>query len=279
MLPFSGQFLLEAIDLEMEGIGLDLCFERTYLHNTFYEGPLGRRWDHSYNLWLREDVEIGSEERYEHVVYRSNGRLVAQRFLAASYDDDPGDATGIADAVFAPSDGSHDRLVKADGRFVLVSPDGRRIEYNNDLRAETIRDRNDNTIRLVYDGEPSRVARIVDTCGRNVHLAYDDDGRLARIRDDAMDREIFYGYDDAGRLETVYRTTAPGKPPSLGAAYRYWAAGVPSGLEDNIVAVIDGRRREVLQIDYGTEPGVISYNRVVEQRERRRHRHHLLVRL
>ena len=31
--------------------------------------------------------------------------------------------------------------------------------------------------------------------------------------------------------------------------------------------MIDGRRVEVLQIDYGTEPGLISYNRVVEQRD------------
>ena len=134
VLLFSGQLLVEATDLEMEGVGLDLRFERTYLHATSYDGPLGRRWDHSYNLWLREELELTADSRDEHVVYRSTGKLTAERFVAERFDTDPGSPAAIADAVFGSPDGGHDRLLKIAGRFELVTPDGLRIVYNDDLR-------------------------------------------------------------------------------------------------------------------------------------------------
>ena len=98
-------------------------------------------------------------------------------------------------------------------------------------------------------------------------LSYDSDGRLERLHDQSIDRDIFYIYDFSGRLERVYRTIETGEKPALVSAYRYWEDEAPPGLEDNIVGLIDGRGVEVLQIGYGTEPGFISYNRVVEQRD------------
>src|SRR5437763_3544588 len=80
VLPFSGQLLIEAVDLEVEGIGLDVRIARTYMHATGYDGPLGRHGAPSYNLWLRERPEQLPDGRFGFAVYRSTGRLSAERF-------------------------------------------------------------------------------------------------------------------------------------------------------------------------------------------------------
>jgi RHS repeat-associated protein len=267
VLGFSGQFLVEVTDFELPGVGLDVKFERTYLHQIDYRGPLGRRWDHTYNLWLREVVELTTDLRYEHVVYRSTGKLAAERFVAERFDTNPGAPEGIADAEFGSPNGGHDRLFKIGGRFELVTPDGLRVIYNDDLRAEALRDANGNEIRLIYSGSPPRLERLVDTCGRVIDFEHDDEGRLVRLRDRSIGRDIFYQYDFGGRLERVYRSVETGQPPQLSCGYRYWGDQAPPGLSDNLLALIDGRGREVLQVEYGEEPGLITYNRVVRQRD------------
>lgn len=50
---FSGEFTHEATDLVLRGAGIDFAFHRTYRHQTVYDGPLGHRWDHGYNLSLQ----------------------------------------------------------------------------------------------------------------------------------------------------------------------------------------------------------------------------------
>lgn len=268
VLPFSGQLLIEATDLEIPGIGLDFRFRRTYLHATLYDGPLGPRWDHSYNLWLREAVEPRRDgSGFEHVVYRSSGSLAAQRFVAETLVQDGNDPAGIADATFVPDDGEHDRLVKQTGRFTMITPDGLEIAYGDHLRAESLRDREGNELRLEWDGEPLRLRRIVDTCDRELRLSYDVEARLVRLHDASLGRDVHYGYGSDGRLETVRRSVLPGRPAQLAQAYRYWGDEAPPGLGDNILGITDARRHEVLQIAYGDEPGLVSYNRVVEQRD------------
>jgi RHS repeat-associated protein len=265
VLPFSGQLMVEALDLEMDGIGIDFQFRRTYLHNVGFRGPFGPRWDHSYNLWLRELVEPRPDGIPEYVVYRSTGALQTERFRM----DGTGpavDAVEADDVEFLSSAGTGDRLQKRGGQFVAIAPDGSEIYYGDNRLAERLRDRNGNEVHLRYDGD--RLAEIVDSCGRRVRLLYDDEGRIARLVDDALDRQILYGYDEGGRLQTVRKTVAAGRPPILTDGYRYWGSGAPEySLQDNIVALVDGRGIEVLQIAYGDERGRLSYNRVVEQRD------------
>jgi RHS repeat-associated protein len=268
VLGATGQLSLEVVDLELTGVGLNVVFARSYLHNTRYEGPLGPGWDHSYNLWLREAIEPQPDGSFRHVVYRSTGCLQQSRFVAVDvYDDDPGDPSGIADAVFRGDNGDFDRLIKESGSFRCTSPDGKQVFYNTDLYAERLVDRNGNTVRLVYAPDPIRLAAIEDTCGRELLLAYDDAFRLVGLEDRSIRRFIAYGYDDQGRLESSWRSIQERDPlPKLVQGYRYWDDG-PEGLTGNIVGILDGRGIEVLQIAYGDEEGLVSYNRVVEQRD------------
>lgn len=266
VLAFSGQLLVEEVDLEMVGIGLDVRVTRTYLHATGYSGPLGPHWDHSYNLWLREELEQTADGRWEFAVYRSTGRLSADRFVVGAYDD-PVDPTEVADVSLRAADGVFDHLEKVAGRYRCRTPEGLRIEYGDHLRAERLIDRNDNQITLEWTGDPPQLVRLIDTCGRVVWFDHDDGGRLVGIRDDSIGRELRYVYDTDGRLQRVLRSVASGQPSELVHAYRYWGDEAPPHLDANIVALIDGHGREILQVLYGDEPGLLGYNRVVEQRD------------
>jgi RHS repeat-associated protein len=265
VLPFSGQFLVEVTDLEIPGIGIDLEFRRTYLHSVRFAGPFGPRWDHSYNLWLREAIEPTVGGGYAYAVYQSTGALRAERFSAPVDTQDI--ATGdIADMVFVPPDGVSSRLEKRAGRFVL-SASGREIWYDENLVAERLRDGFGNEIRLIYAADdPRRLVEIIDTCGRRLRLDYKD-GRLSHLVDTALGRHIWYGYDEGGRLQSVQKSVDDAGAVLLVAGYRYWGDGAPVGLEHNMLALIDGRGVEVLQVRYGEEPGLISFDRVVEQRD------------
>ena len=264
VLPFSGQLLVEATDLELDGIGIDFVFHRTYLHGTRYFGPLGPQWDHSYNLWLRETIEPTPVGGREHVVYQSTGSLRTEQFHAAlgGAATSPAD---ITDAQFTGPDGVFDLLVKRGSRFISTAPNGVEIHYNDQLRAEILRDRVGNELRLSYRGDPPQLAEIVDTCRRRIQFEYDAEGRLCHIRDTSLDRHLWFAYDESGRLTSV-RRSVDAQASIVTAAYRYWGYDAPPGLDANILALIDGRGIEVLQVHYGIEPGLISYNRVLEQR-------------
>ena len=108
---------------------------------------------------------------------------------------------------------------------------------------------------------------MVDTCQRRVRLDYDVDGLLSHVVDTSLGRHVWYGYDEGGRLQSVRKSVDDTGSAILVAGYRYWGDGAPPGLEHNLVALVDGRGIDVLQVRYGEEPGDISFNRVTEQRD------------
>ena len=266
VLPSSGQLLLEEVDLEVTGIGLDFRLERTYLSGLDYEGFLGPKWDHSYNLWLREAVEGHADGGWEYAVYRGSGKLKPERFVMAGDLPAPPDLASITDVVFVPPDGVHERLAKIGGRFVLETTDAKRIEYDETGWATKISDLAGNAIDLRYLEEPRRLSEIRDTCGRIFRFEYDEAARLIEVRDHALGRTVEYGYDAQGRLVAVRHSTGLPAEPYRMAAYRYWGAAAPDGMADKIVAITDPRGIEVLQTRYGANPHELAYGRVVEQR-------------
>src|SRR5262249_10005241 len=63
----SGQLVYRYTDLRLDGGGITYELVRTYRSQARYpNGPLGASWDHSYNIWLREDtpdvIVVGSGE-------------------------------------------------------------------------------------------------------------------------------------------------------------------------------------------------------------------------
>jgi len=261
---FSGQLYYQAVDLELKGRGLHFVWTRTYLNQTYYKGPLGYSWDHSYNLWLREDRELQADGGYRNVVHRSTGELREDKYVQIT-ETDSGDTPPLdefRDAAFRAPAGFFDRLEKNGGRYTLETTGGIRYVYNEDLQIERIVDPNGNQFSFFYDA--LRLVRIVDPVGKEILIAHDSMNRIVELEDRTGGRRVRYTYTDNGDLEEVDLLFEPDL--AAGTDYRYSGPDRPYELQHNLVAIIAADGETVLECDYGEEPGTGSWNRVVRQR-------------
>lgn len=264
---FTGQLLLEAADLEVPGRGLHFRLVRTYLHRAGYRGPLGYGWDHSWNLWLREDQQIEPGGRVVNAVYRSTGRVRADRFVQADHAGDTGDPPApldeLSDATFAGPPGTFDTLIKGDGAYRCVLATGVVVEYKPDtLQAERIVDLNGNQVQLRYDLD-DRLVEVEDPVGKRFLFVNDDQGRLVEVIDETGDRRVLYGYDDAGDLTSVDLVGADGTV--LETDYAYLGSDEAVEFQHNVVSIQNQAGAESLHVEYGTDAGDGAWNRVVRQ--------------
>ena len=260
----SGCFVHRVTDLALPGLGIHFAFQRTYLHQVRFRGPIGFNWDHSYNLWLREAAESMPDGRRENVVYRSTGECREDRYVQRIGLVE-GDLPPLADAVDAAFDGPRgffDRLEKSGARYVLETPAGVRIEYGEHLYAERIVDRNGNAVALRYDG--LQLVEVEDPSGRRVGFTYDALGQLRRLDDHTSGRSVRFDYSSNGDLEEVDLVFGDGFV--LGTDYRYLGPDVPDPLQHNLVEIIAAAGESVLENRYGLDTGDPGFNRVVEQR-------------
>ncbi len=266
---FSGAYLHQVTDLQLAGRGLSLIFTRTYVNQMRFDGPLGFNWDHNYNLRLRERREFTATGQLLNVVYRSTGALREDAYvqLLETEAGELAELTNFADAVFQGPAGYFDRLEKISDRYVLHSVNGIRINYGEHLFAESIVDRNGNTVRLDY--EDLLLVRVTDPLGKRLRFKYDVRGRIVSVIDDTGGREARYCYNDQGDLEEVDLLfgESPGQNFSvIGHDYRYAGPSALSGTTHNLIEVIGPTGESVLENRYGDEPGLPDFNRVVYQR-------------
>ncbi len=260
----SGQLYHQVTDLEVAGRGLHFAFTRTYLHQSVYKGPIGYCWDHSYNLWLREAQEVSPDGTVQNAVYRSTGQLREDRYVqqVEAPDGELPPLGDFADATFTGPPGYFDRLEKAGGRYFLEMPTGVRVEYDEDLLAERIVDRNGNELTFSYLG--GRLTAVRDPVGKEFAFEYDRLNRITVLHDRTGDRRVGFSYGANGDLEEVDLLM----PPDLAAGtdYRYLGPDVPDELQHNLVEMLDPYGRSILEVEYGAAPGTWEYNRVVRQR-------------
>jgi YD repeat-containing protein len=264
LILFSGQLIQEARDLVVPARGLHFEFVRTYLNQTVYKGPLGYSWDHSYNLWIREEQELLPDGLRENVAYRSTGRLREDRYVQilgvptaplAPLTDTPA-------ATFRAPAGFFDRLEKIGGTYVLFTVDGTRFEYNADNFVARIIDPNGNMIQFQYQG--TLLTQIIDPVGKVYQLAYDELNRISVLTDITGERRVIYKYGDNGDLDEVdilHRDAIV-----TGVDYRYLGPDVPRELQHSLSEVIDALGNSTLQVMYGDDVGSFEFNRVVQQR-------------
>jgi RHS repeat-associated protein len=262
---FSGQLYHQVTDLEVSGRGLHLQFTRTYLHQTAYKGPLGYSWDHSYNLWLREEQETEPGGAVRNVVYRSTGEVRADRYtqiLDAPIEPLPA-AANFPDAVFQPPPATFEKLTKENGLYVLELVSGIRIYYGTEFQAERIVDLNGNEMRLKYD--PDRhLMKVTDPVGKQFLFDYDELNRLRRVRDEEGHREVLYTFGDNGDLEGV--DIRPDGEEASETDYEYLGPDRPLELQHNLVRIINPFGNAALDVEYGEDQPAWEYNRVVWQR-------------
>ena len=134
LILFSGQFHHEVIDLEVNGRGLHFCFKLTYLNQTTYKGSLGYNWDHSYNLWLREEQIQLVDGTFQNIVYRSTGELRQDPYIqiTGTFVGELPPLDQFPDAIFQSPAGFFDRLEKTGQKYILQTVTGLRLEYNDE---------------------------------------------------------------------------------------------------------------------------------------------------
>ena len=66
IMMFCGQFVHAVQDFKIDGAGIDFVFKRVYGNHAFYNGPLGYKWNHNYNLWLRVTLRRCRNHNFSH---------------------------------------------------------------------------------------------------------------------------------------------------------------------------------------------------------------------
>ncbi|MGH9003856.1 MAG: RHS repeat domain-containing protein, partial [Acidimicrobiia bacterium] len=148
----TGNLLYEAVDLAQPAKGISTVFARTYNSlRASTDGPLGFGWSHSLGVRLQvEGIDV--------TVVRDDGRL-------ERYGRQEGDR-------FLPPQGVHDRLIRVEDGFELLSKAGIVHRFDHDGRLRAVTDPSGNTALLEYaDGQ---LARLVDPSGVVTTFERDD---------------------------------------------------------------------------------------------------------
>lgn len=251
---FNGNFSHQVTDLEIDGAGCRFLFIRSYRQLAAYHGPLGHNWDHNFNLWLR----VSDDHSY---VVVSEGRLQLQHYRKHNIHD-----------YFVPPDGSFGILREQSGTFELSSPDGTTIVYSPHAGlsgvfvADRIVDRSGNQLQLLYGGGLLRQVQI-NHPGRDVFFSYDALDRIVALTD-FTGRSWRYSYDDCGDLVAIASPGTSEAKYGLASLYAYSSAEhTDPAAQHNLTAVVDPDGKFVLENEYGIDKNLLSYNRVIRQRE------------
>ncbi|HTJ98363.1 MAG TPA: RHS repeat-associated core domain-containing protein [Bordetella sp.] len=252
---FNGEFAYAIADFELNGAGQNFLFQRSYSQLVVYQGPLGFNWDHNYNLWLTVPPD-------QLAIVRSNGALGIELYTLHE-----------THGYWLPPDGV-DAILQADGdSFTLRQPDGTRIRYRQHPTlgptvhvVARIEDRYGNYLAFTYEDGLLAHAE-VNSSVRRVDFLYDSENRIVAIAD-FTGRTWRYAYDDIGNLVTV---TLPATEPHRGgptSVYDYsGATNADAGLQHALTAIFDANGRPYLENEYGMQPGLVDYRRVIRQRQ------------
>ncbi|HEX8407828.1 MAG TPA: DUF6531 domain-containing protein, partial [Thermoanaerobaculia bacterium] len=187
----TGEVTQSAVDLAIQGRGLDFVMQRHYSSAIAHIGPFGRNFD---------------SPLFARVQQMHNGDVI--------FFDGTGRRDIFTGGTTPPEGVFLDMHRDTFGNIAVHYPDNTRMHFDGLGRLSRIIDRNatktdgsdGNTMSFMYDGF-GRLAAVVDPTGhRPVFLEYYNSGSckgcVSKVRDyDA--REVKYFYDASGRLERV----------------------------------------------------------------------------
>ncbi|MCA9903717.1 MAG: PASTA domain-containing protein, partial [Anaerolineae bacterium] len=283
---YSGQFVYAATQIFMDGAGIDFVFHVTYKNQGFHNGPLGVNWDHSYNLFLRE-VDGGQRiarlsGAFQESEYHKHPNYGMQGFNY--WVPAPGEHNIVFDLDYWQEYGLEVPQDCRQCRYVLRKSDGVAQFYVEDsgfpgrYRIHRIRDRNGNQLALHYGQSANGIGSLlkrVDVNSQSRYLSfaeYDDQGRILCIRDHT-NRQWSYEYDDFGDLVAFTSPATKRYPGGLTERYIYSSPVYSGELQHNLIHVYDTAGRHYIENEYGTDQGLLSFNRIVRQREGRGERY------
>lgn len=252
---FDGDFVYSATDFQIDGAGIDFVFTRSYSQLCSYRGPLGVNWDHAYNLWLRI---LGDGT----IIKRSDGALHEETFRRHELH-----------GYWIPPDGGRGVLFENGSSFVHRLPDGVQVFYEPHATlhpaihvVSRIEDRFGNYLEFAY--EEGRLARVlVNHPERILEFSYDVVGRISTISD-FVGRTWRYRYDHLDDLVAVTTPATTQHTRGLTTSYSYSTElnGDPA-LQHLLTSILDADGRLYLENEYGSAPGLLSYRRIIRQRQ------------
>jgi RHS repeat-associated protein len=261
VIMFSGQFIHEVTDITINGAGIDFLFTRTYKNQVPFNGPLGFNWTHNFHIWLRVANQT---------IFRTTGDLREEAFTKHPKF---GETLNDDFDYWIPPDGKDGIIFVGDApySFILRLPDGVRYLFQQDSAhaflhyLKRIEDRHGNYLELHYQDDLLRQVEI-NHPERVVEFESDEQGRIALIRD-YTGRQWQYTYDSFGDLIAVTSPSTDRYPEGLTVYYNYSSAFFTGELQHNLTRIIDATGQIYLENEYGTEPGLINFNRIVRQRQ------------
>ncbi len=192
--PSNGELRIHKTDLSVPAVGMPFAFDRMYKSGLTYNGPLGHRWDSSFNMRLRPS---GSDL----ISAPGDGQ-----FYTYSWSSHQNRWNGPA--------GAYDTITLYNGLYTRSTASGFQYIYEaidspaaGRARIKTWRDRNGREIQFLYtaSGSTGRLWKVIDTQNRTYTFTYDSNGRIYELADfgTSTPRKIRYLYSSAGDLTEV----------------------------------------------------------------------------
>jgi RHS repeat-associated protein len=179
----TGHYFSDHLDLKLPGVGIPFEFTRHYNSNgsRHTEQPFGPGWTHAF---------------LENVVENADGTVSVLRG-----DGNVDTFTAGARGTYIPEPGKYDVLSKdLEGRYILTSKSGVSRYFNAVRKLEMLRDRNNNTLQIIYATDGT-IDKFIDTAGRTIEVTSDAQGRIISLTD-PLNRTVQYAYNAQGDLIT-----------------------------------------------------------------------------
>lgn len=192
--PSNGELRIHKTDLSIPSVGMPFSFDRMYKSGLAYDGPLGHRWDFSFNMRLGPS---GSDL----VSAPGDGQ-----FYTYAWSSHQNRWNGPA--------GAYDTITYASGLYTRSTPSGFKYIYEEvdssspgRARIKKWQDRNGREIEFLYTttGPSGKLWKVIDTQSRTYTFTYDSNGRIYELADygTSSPRKIRYLYSSAGDLTDV----------------------------------------------------------------------------
>lgn len=170
--------------------GTGLAVNLTLHYNTIYgyNGPLGKGWGHTYDIWLKEysDSSVLLRNGNERKLYTKTG------------------------SGYTWGQGDYSTLTKnPDGTFTFTHKDGLKYNFYGINKIASIVDRNGNIVTFTYNTDGD-LTTITDSAGRTTALSYNSDHRIATINDPKGNTHTFtYSGNDLTNVTTQLGGSQP----------------------------------------------------------------------
>jgi RHS repeat-associated protein len=192
------EFVYEANDFTIPGRGFEFAFTRTYRSRMTYNGPLGRNWDHAYNMRL----VLHPSQKNMVILYNGESR---------------GDLYYISEQGLTPPSFHHRKVLReTNGNFIMRYNDGTLVNFmalDNSAKAGKLnymQSRCGSRLTFSYNAE-GKLSQVLDTLSRSIDFFYNDRGKIIKIKD-FTGREVTYEYNSLDQLISVRMPTILGTP-------------------------------------------------------------------